>query len=81
VFVFFVCNVLALVVNILEVMNINIVALNNMSNLLVSRRSKSFSDSINGESHAARGEQTCSCFEAQLKFLNCFIWQQKCHNT
>ena len=36
VFVFFVCNVLALVVNILEVMNINIVALNNMSNLLVS---------------------------------------------
>jgi hypothetical protein len=43
VFVFFVCNVLALVVNILEVMNINIVALNNMSNLLVSRRSKSFS--------------------------------------
>ena len=35
VFVFFVCNLLALVVNILEVMNINIVALNNMSNLLV----------------------------------------------
>ena len=36
VFVFFVCNVLALVVNILEVMNINIIALNNVSNLLVS---------------------------------------------
>ena len=36
VFVFFVCNVLALVVYILEVMNINIEALNNMSNLLVS---------------------------------------------
>ena len=36
VFVFFVCNVLALVVNILEVMSIDIVELNNVSNLLVS---------------------------------------------
>jgi hypothetical protein len=35
VFVFFVCNVLALVVNILEVMKIQIIALNNVSNLLV----------------------------------------------
>jgi len=36
VFVFFVCNILALVVNILEVMSIDIVELNNVSNLLVS---------------------------------------------
>ncbi len=36
VFVFFICNVLALIVNILEVMKIQIVALNNISNLLVS---------------------------------------------
>jgi hypothetical protein len=35
VFVFFVCNVLALVVNILEVMSINITALNNVSNMLI----------------------------------------------
>jgi len=35
VFVFFICNVLALIVNILEVMKIQIVALNNISNLLV----------------------------------------------
>ena len=33
--VFFVCNILALVVNILEVLNMNIIALNNISNLLV----------------------------------------------
>ena len=33
--VFFVCNLLALVVNILEVLNMNIIALNNISNLLV----------------------------------------------
>ena len=33
--VFFLCNILALVVNILEVMDINVIALNNSSNLLV----------------------------------------------
>ena len=33
--VFFLCNILALVVNILEVMDINVIALNNTSNLLV----------------------------------------------
>lgn len=40
--VFFVCNVLALVVNILEVMSINVIALNNTSNLLVT-----FNSSVN----------------------------------
>ncbi len=39
VFVFFVCNVLALVVNILEVMSINVMELNNTSNLLVTLNS------------------------------------------
>ena len=37
--VFFVCNVLALVVNILEVMSINIIALNNISNMLITLNS------------------------------------------
>jgi hypothetical protein len=27
----------------------------------------------NRECHTAKGKQTCSCFEAQLKFLNFFI--------
>ena len=39
VFVFFVCNVLALVVNILEVMAINVMELNSISNLLVTLNS------------------------------------------
>ena len=39
VIVFFVCNILALVVNILEVFNLNIIALNNVSNLLVTLNS------------------------------------------
>ena len=42
VIVFFVCNILALVVNILEVFNLNIIALNNVSNLLVT-----FNSSVN----------------------------------
>jgi len=29
------------------------------------------------ECHTARGKQTCSCFEAQLKFVNFYILQQK----
>jgi len=28
---------------------------------------------FNRECHAAKGKQTCSCFEAQLKFLNFFL--------
>jgi hypothetical protein len=28
---------------------------------------------LDRECHAAKGKQTCSCFEAQLKFLNFFI--------
>jgi hypothetical protein len=39
VFVFFVCNILALVVNILEVFDINVMELNNTSNLLVTLNS------------------------------------------
>ena len=39
VFVFFVCNVLALVVNILEVMGIDVIELNSISNLLVTLNS------------------------------------------
>jgi hypothetical protein len=31
----------------------------------------------NEECHAAKGKQTCSCLEAQLKFVNFFIYQQK----
>jgi len=42
VFVFFICNILALVVNILEVIEIQIIALNNISNLLVSDQLKLF---------------------------------------
>ena len=40
--VFFVCNILALIINILEVFKINIIALNNTSNLLVT-----FNSSVN----------------------------------
>jgi hypothetical protein len=36
-----------------------------------------WSFSVNEECHAAKGIQTCSCFEAQLKFVNFFILQQK----
>ena len=32
---------------------------------------------FNEECHAAKGKQTCSCFEAQLKLVNFFILQQK----
>ena len=42
VIVFFVCNILALVVNILEVLDINVIELNNTSNLLVT-----FNSSVN----------------------------------
>jgi hypothetical protein len=31
----------------------------------------------NEECHAAKGKQNCSCFEAQMKFVNFFIEQQK----
>ncbi len=31
----------------------------------------------NEECHATKGKQTCSCLEAQLKFVNFFIHQQK----
>ena len=44
--VFFLCNILALVVNILEVMDINVIALNNTSNLLVTVKQVSASSSL-----------------------------------
>lgn len=50
--VFFVCNLLALVVNILEVLNINIMALNNTSNLLVT-----FNSSVNLVIYCIFGEK------------------------
>jgi hypothetical protein len=31
----------------------------------------------NEECHAAKGKQTCSCIEAQMKFVNFFIEHQK----
>jgi hypothetical protein len=40
-----------------------------------------FNTSVNEECHAAKGKQACSCFEAQLKFVNFLILQQKCHST
>ena len=39
VFVFFLCNILALVSNILEVVDINLTELNNVSNLLITTNS------------------------------------------
>lgn len=50
--VFFVCNILALVVNILEVLDINIMALNNTSNLLVT-----FNSSVNLVIYCIFGEK------------------------
>ena len=65
VMVFFVCNILALVVNILEVFEYNIIALHNVSNLLVT-----FNSSVNLIIYCIFGE----------KFKRIFC-QLFCHRT
>jgi hypothetical protein len=37
----------------------------------------SFCSILNEECNATKGKQNCSCFYAQLKFANFFIWQQE----
>jgi hypothetical protein len=44
---------------------------------LVLQDSRKPKRNCNEECHAPKGKQTCSCFEAQLKFANFFILQQK----